>query len=475
MPRTLFAAASALLLCCAAGAQNLDSSRIHPITTPVRDAGTLDLGTGIWWGTGGKARASTKVYDNTCIWTGGWFYYGPEPCEDTYDEGRIPSSSDPNAPAGATWDNWIDSFQIGYCTPYPTGQVEIAISFWNHNGGACLVGLSQSAIVPPHFNGAVAYFGALNLPGDPGFPVIACWIVTIDLANTPGGGFCLLSDGDGSWSGSVTDVFTWAFQHEMDNTKYGIASGPIIQGDPSVAPFGACTYDIPCGTDMAGNPCGTGLDTTDDYWTNTDGTPVGGPVNTALCPNGSSTGCYSFGGWPANPWASFWLELTSDGVCRGHCQTFPVVYCSFDEPSSSTKCGFAQCRSSNNCTARISTSHMSHCPERDADDYDLIVEGTESQRWGIVFGTTAGRTSIAPFSSGTLCCQAPIVRTPQQTTGTLGWACTGSLKVRLNDPTSASPILNQPPGTMVNYQGWTRDPMGPGGTDLSDAIEIFFR
>jgi len=118
---------------------------------------------------------------------------------------------------------------------------------------------------------------------------------------------------------------------------------------------------------------------------------------------------------------------------------------------------------------------MSHCPERDADDYDLIVEGTESQRWGIVFGTTAGRTSIAPFSSGTLCCQAPIVRTPQQTTGTLGWACTGSLKVRLNDPTSASPILNQPPGTMVNYQGWTRDPMGPGGTDLSDAIEIFFR
>jgi len=78
MPRTLFTAASALLLCCAAGAQNLDSSRIHPITTPIRDAGTLDLGTGIWWGSSGKARASTKVYDNTCQWTGGGFYYGAE-------------------------------------------------------------------------------------------------------------------------------------------------------------------------------------------------------------------------------------------------------------------------------------------------------------------------------------------------------------------------------------------------------------
>jgi len=126
------AAAITLLLCCAAGAQNLDASRIHPITTPIRDAGTLDLGTGIWWGTAGRARSSTKVYDNTCQWTGGGFYYGVEHCEDVYDEGRIPSPSDPSAPAGATWDNWIDRFQIAYCTAYWTGEIDIGISFWDH-------------------------------------------------------------------------------------------------------------------------------------------------------------------------------------------------------------------------------------------------------------------------------------------------------------------------------------------------------
>ena len=93
----------------------------------------------------------------------------------------------------------------------------------------------------------------------------------------------------------------------------------------------------------------------------------------------------------------------------------------------------------------------------------------------VVFGTTAGRTSVAPFSSGTLCCQAPITRTPPQTTGTQGGPCTGTLSLRLNDPASTSPSLNQPPGTMVNYQGWTRDPASPVGTDLSDAIEIGFR
>jgi len=225
----------------------------------------------------------------------------------------------------------------------------------------------------------------------------------------------------------------------------------------------------------ANDPCGTGLDTSDDSWLNTDGTPLGGPVNTGMCPNGADTGCYFFGGWPANPWASFWLELTSAGSCELFCRYPPEVYCSFDDPNPASRCGFSQCPSSSGCTARMTTTWILHCPEQDGDDYDLIVEGTETQKWGIVFGTTAGRASIAPFSSGTLCCQAPITRTPPQTTGTLGSACTGSLSLRLNDPASTSPILNQPPGTMVNYQGWIRDPADPAGTDLSDAIEIGFR
>ena len=118
----------------------------------------------------------------------------------------------------------------------------------DHNGGACVGGLPQSAIAPPHYNGAAAYLHPANLPGCFMCGTLQCWIVTIDLANTPGGGFCLASDGNGSWSGSEEDQFTWAIQHGMDNTKYGTPSGPIISADPGVAPFGSCSYDIACGT-----------------------------------------------------------------------------------------------------------------------------------------------------------------------------------------------------------------------------------
>ena len=473
-------AMAVVLLSGAAAAQSVDSSGIHPVTAPLRDAGTLDLSTGLWRsGSGPALRASTPVFDNTCTWTGGGFYAGPPHCMDIYDDGRIPSTSDPNAPVGATDDNLIDGFRIAYCTGHPTGAVAIAISFWDHNGGPCAGWVAQQAIIPATaYNGATAYFdlSGTGLPGSATAGSLSCWTVTIDLSNTAGGGFCLLSDGDGSYQGTG-DEFNWAFQHEMDNSLYGTVSGPLIKAEPLAGAFGACTYNIACGVDpFSGAPCGTGRATSDQMWQNVDGCAVGGAgcsgVPPGSCPNAPGSGCYFFGGWPANAWASFYMQMTSSGACGPGCTTPPVVYCSYTDPNTTTSCGFDQCPSSGGCLAMISTSNMAGCPQQDADDYDCLISGAEIDKNAVIFGGF-GRVGFA-FSSGSLCVQPPIKRTPVQNTGNQGSvACTGTMSLRLNDPSSTNPILNLAPGTTANYQGWLRDPMG-AGTDVSDAIEITF-
>jgi len=471
MRQTLLIAAGSALLCGAAAAQHSDPSRIQPVTVPIRDAGTLDLATGAWLGS--SPEYVGKIYDNTCTWTGGAFYAIVEHCMDVYDSARIPSPSDPNAPPGAEVDNLIDGFQIGYCTGWPTGQVDIRIGFWDHLGASCLGWVSQQAIVSAtSYNGATAYFdlSGLNLPGaGSAGGTLACWVVSVAVPN----GFCLLSDGDGSFNGS-DDEFNWSFQHENDSAIYGVSAGPLIRGEPLTAAFGACTYGKPCGTGVGG-PCGTGLGISDQAWYNTDGCATGGTGCTGVppgsCPSAVATSCYWFGGWPSNAWASFWLELTSTGPCSDPIP--PTVYCTYTDPNTGTSCGFEQCPSFNGCTAMITTSDPSGQPSANANDYDVVVNTTDSGKSAVIFGGVNGQASI-PFASGTLCIKPPIKRTAPQNSGGAG-GCTGTLTLRINDPASTSPILNQPPGTVVGYQGWLRDPMSTSGTDVSDAIEVIFQ
>ncbi len=463
-----------------AGVAQIPAHRIHPVTVPVRDAGTLDLASGTWLGgagPGARGQRSTVVFHNTCAWTGGVYYFGPEHCEDVYDEGRIPSTTSPGPPVGATDDNRIDSFQIGYCTHFPTGQVDIRIAFFERMDPCAGWTVQQPIVQSTGYNGATAYFdlSGLGLPGDnAGGGNLACWSVTIDLSNTLNGGFCVLSDGDGSWSGIDNNEFGWAFQHENDNAVYGFG-GPLLGGDPLVASWGACSYTIPCGTDpWSGLACGTGLGTQYEFWLNTDGTPVGGPVNTALCPNGGNTGCYWFQG-PPDPPASFWMKMTSSGSCDIPWCDPPAFYCLYKDPEPATACGFKQCPSSGGCRAAMFTSSIAMQPVSDADDYDVGFLGAQTGKPGLIFGTTSGRASISPFSSGTLCCWPPISRSPVRNTGTQGAPCTGLLELRINRPGSAIPILNPRPGTVVNYQGWMRDPMSAAGTDVTDAVEVTFQ
>ena len=398
------------------------------------------------------------MFNNTCTWLGGVYYGGIEHCEDIYDEGRLPSTSDPNAPLGATDDNLISSFQIAYCTAYPTDSVDIKISFWNYNGGSCAGWTAQRPIVPPHYNGATAYIdlAGKGLPGDnQGGGNLACWIVTIDLSNTPNGGFCLLSDGDGSWNG-WHDEFTWAFQHEMDNAVYGTASGPIAAAEAYVGFPGTCTYTMPCATDPnLGHPCGTGLGWGDQFWLNVDGSPNGGPPS-ASCPSGGITSC-SMGCWPGCPSFSFWMKMDRSGPCSGEPYQ---VYCT----------GKAN---SQGCVPILEASGQ---PDSSSQSGFLVTaKDVVKNKPGITFWGNAPNNLA--FHNGILCVQPPLKRVgPPIHSGSgfpdcHGGTNAGQLVFDYNAVAFQHPGIGL--GSTIYAQVWYRDPaVDPFGDGLTDAIEI---
>jgi hypothetical protein len=328
MFRSSLIAAGAVLLCSTAAAQQrLDPARMHPITGPIKNAGTVDVTTGKWTKPSQhvagvqKAGAIQTVFKNNCTWTGGAYYAGFQSCEWNFDEGRVPSTSDPNAPTGAADNNAMDSFQVSYCTFVPTTALptgyDMEVAFYDKNNGNCVGLVPQQP--PPVSTQADAYFdlSGLGLPGSTGAGFQACWLITADVSNS---GWVLPGDGEGTFNNDPTqDKFNWAqAQNSANSPVAGFANpdGFIIVGEPATGGYGACSYNIPCGTDaIFGNTCGTGKDAFDNSWINVDGVAAGG-TGGALpsCPDsvaqyGYGTNCYFFGGYPANPFASYWLVL----------------------------------------------------------------------------------------------------------------------------------------------------------------------
>ena len=454
-------AATALSVCGTATGQGVDPGRLHLVGAPVRDAGVYDLGIGAW--RQGHARSGLPdrvIYDNTCAWTGGSIYYGTAECEDVYDDGRIPSTSDPGAPTGATDDNLVDSFSFSYCTPFATGAVDIEIAFFNNIGGPCS-GLSPPLGFCPQggfdFGAAAGY----PLPGDPqGGGQVACWTVTIDLSNSLDGGFCLRSDGDGVFDGDpFEDNFSWKFRHNMATTVYGIASGPLIAGDPLSGNPGSCSYDTPCGADPhTGAPCGTGLYNGKYFWLNVDGSPVGGPPNTSICPGGASGGsdCYSFGIYPEYPWGSFHMTMTSPGSCAP-CGGV-TVYCTAKANSLS-------------CIPQIAATGVpSQC---DPTPFEVSVTQVLNNKFGLVFYGYA--PDAKPFKGGYLCMAQPVRRAyPILYSGgnPPPLDCSGTYVFDFNAWIQGDRDPALIAGQLVCCQIWSADQADPKGLGLSDAVEF---
>jgi hypothetical protein len=440
-------------LASAASAQNLmPVDRIEPVTEPIVDAGVLDWVTGRWYPSGSSliggpgALAPRVIYDNTC----GGGTTAAAPCEDFYDEGRIPSPTSPNAPVGVTADNQVTSFKFGYCTRYPAGQVDMKVAFFNVLNMPCVGGTAPTP--PPWSTQATAYFdfgaaAGYPLPGSAFLGANSCHTVTISNVN-----FCLQSDGDGLYDGlQQTDLF--AFAMTSPNPMIGtLKTQFFIRGNPSLGAPGACTYNIPCGG-TATNPCGTGLDTSDNWWINQDNVAVGG---TTPCTGGATggTGCYWFGGYQNGfAFASFYMHLESPGACG-------------------CLAGFSYCTSKISSSGCVPVMFAQGQPSlTNPGLFTVSASQLEDNQNGLMFFGTTGQNNF-PFQGGFQCVSIPLHRLLIQNTGGSG-PCTGGMAYNLGDflaqPTGGPLIIV---GATVNVQTWFRDPLSPSTTGLSDGWEF---
>ncbi len=440
--------ACALLSASAAAQQLMNPSRLEPITTPMEDSGVYDWVTGRWHPTPSSLAASVRVvYDNTC----GASTTGIAPCEDFYDEGRIPGPGSPNPPAGVTADNQITEFKFGYCTRYPAGQVDIKVAFFNTLAAGC--GGGTAVTPPPWTQQATAYFdfGAASgfpLPGALFQGSEKCTTVTITNVN-----FCLISDGDGSYDGNpATDNFVFGLT--SPNPQIGQLQTKFYRaGDPNNAAPGSCTYNIPCvGTT---NPCGSGLDSVDSWFVNQDNQSVGSnvPCQTGAATGG--TGCYWFGGYPTGaPFASFYMKLCSPGAC------------------SSCNAGLSYCTSQVTSSGCVPVINGIGLPSLSSPTgYTVATHQVEANVSGITYFGVTGQNNV-PFLGGTLCVKAPLYRLKIRVSGGSG-LCTGkyayTLKDMLDHATGGSLLTA---GTTVNSQTWFRDVASASTTALSNGWEF---
>jgi hypothetical protein len=306
-------------------AQESLRSRLHPITGPIKDAGTLHLGTGTWTRRPSSTAdlvLQTYVYVNTCN-TG--YYGGMQQGEVWADEGGIPNHLQAPTPSTAVPCGYdtnpscsnsfnITGFQIGYCT-HIAATYSTTIGFYDMAGP---VGTNCPIPGTP-----TATFNLTGLPGSTSLGSQMCWLVGLDLtATTPASSFSLTATG-----GAQNQMFSWTFAQVGPSLPSSL-DGPVIAGgtgSPSPSP---CT-----GTD--GTAWDNGLASVASP--NNQGEEGTGMFNLDafrihVAPPGGLQGCFWFGG---NPRGSFHLALYSDVFCG---VTSPgIAYC-FGDGTTSTPC-----------------------------------------------------------------------------------------------------------------------------------------
>ena len=109
--------------------------------------------------------------------------------------------------------------------------------------------------------------------------------------------------------------------------------------------------------------------------------------------------------------------------------------------------------------------------------FSITLGNTLNQKSGLLFYGTHGATS-APFQGGTMCVNPPTVRTPIQNSGgnaTPPDDCSGvfALDFNVRIASGVDPALVA--GATVWSQFWSRDPVDPFTTNLSDALRFLIQ
>lgn len=453
---SLFAAAGVAVL--AAGATAQGTLQPKAIVAPAKDGGTLDWATGTWKRNGNQiqnanAVGAVTIYNNTCNWTGGAFFSGGTgTCFETYDEGRIPTldAGDPqNGLAGVANAYTVCGWTFGYCTG-ETVQQEWFNRFWSGTLTAGVGGLCAGPYGPANDANAQGNFQIIGLPRSSTFDSQSCWLITIDLTNTANGGFLFTGNDDVAYDGTgATDNFGWSSRLGLPSAAPNNTTGWFLAGEPSVG-TSAGTFDVPPASDpITGGSCGSGLGTADLFWINTD---IGNP-----CGLGPASGCYFFGGYPGNPYGSYYLTLQGVGETLGG----PQIYCT-------AKASFS------GCTASVTTSNASADPVSGANDYSAVLAAAQTLRPGIFFTSNTGQAAL-PFQGGVLCFFPPLKRSPTLFTGgSAQFQCTGGYQLLINDGVILPAGFDAGPGGTSFIQAWYRSPqLADGfGTALSNAMQL---
>jgi len=310
MLRPSLTTAAVALLCTGAMAQTDISSRLKPITAPVKNAGTYHVATGTWTRHGSIANVTgpDTIYANDCAPV---YFTSILSTEKYQHRSRIPSLSSPVVPTivpgrpatdndsapGCANSYLVNGFEVAYCSS------ATITTDWRYEFASSFTLCGAGDMVPQY---------TVDITGLPGGTVTAaqqCWIVNLDISGGSAGGILLSADGDGTYNGTL-DEFGWSF-NTTNAALNGTSTGPLIAGDFTWTggPGTVSGVLVPCtGTDgtIWDNPInlaeeGTGMGSL-DFFRDT-GTSISAP---------SGPGCYYFGG---NPHADFWLKLYADPNC----------------------------------------------------------------------------------------------------------------------------------------------------------------
>ena len=310
------------LLASHASAQSDASSKLRPITSPVKNAGVLHLGTGTWTRpTSGQAFLSGLdiLYANTCA---SIYYSGQGQGERYTDEGAIPDQGQVSTAStlipggvdtspGTQASYLINGFEIAYCTYSSAFAVEIGF-YDNYEpvGVTCTIPGVPSAS-----------FQITGLPASVAVNVQTCWEIGIDL-DASSAEFLLTG------TGSNDKLFGWSFLHSSPNMGTGLnEDGLVVAGHP-----GQCT-----GTDATRWDTGTASAAYPNNYNQVGSFPSAAEEGTGMLlldafrtdnGPGISAGCYWFQSPTSGIFASFHLELYGDAsskncICSTMC--FPTI------------------------------------------------------------------------------------------------------------------------------------------------------
>ena len=416
------------------------------IPTAIKHAGIYHVSTGTCTRTGAQTAnfGPDTIYSNTAssnYFTNVGSMGGQIPGGTNFDEGALPSSSNPDYPLANRDTYNVNCISIGYCDQNAAGTGGWELGFYG-NYAPCTFDDSPDATIL-----------ATALPAN------ACRFLTLDLSG--GAEFALAADqGTGPFGGLAPASFGWSFRYAGTGTNsagFFLAGDPLTT-DPNFLPGGLPTD----GTNTYYGPaslCGPGSATgllTQDLWYVED-------------PAGANSGCFFFGGYnnttgvcgaPLNgPYTSYLMELQAD-------LTSPLA-------------GDSYCASNPNSTGVNSTLSLEGSASVAANDVTLRAALPPNSFGFFITSQTQGFTANPAGSQGNICLAGAIGRFVGagqiRNSGMTGEI---ELSTSLGDwSLGAIPAPNGPyaaaPGSTTNFQLWHRDLVGTSPTsNLTDARQI---